>query len=215
MFTKNILLGLLSFAMASGLWNVSGAIAQSVYKSDRYLSDQEIQALEANLQISNGEAFSRINVDPRKSFEINQINQFVNVWQKADPSIAPFLGNWSGYEESLMFYPSKHKGQICVVMQYFEGRQGVQRLLNVGKVSGNKLITDGQLGKIVFVRRKGKLQKQSTSATPIREVDFIGMFGNFFGKKSFTAYIFPRRLPEIDDNRLSKFRCTTGFPSTQ
>lgn len=87
--------------------NWSVAIAQSVKKSDRHVSDREIQSLEAVFQreakMGGGGGFRR---ESRKPSEIVQITNFLDEWQKVDSSIAPFLGDWMGFEESLLVYPS-------------------------------------------------------------------------------------------------------------
>jgi len=213
---KKVLLVSLSFAtvLVSGNW--SGAIAQNL-RSDRHLSEQEIQSLINSVQLSRvvNRVTDRVGLDDKRSqLEINSINQFVRAWQKADPSIAPFLGNWSAYEESLELYPSIVRGQVCVVREYFAGsREGTKRLLNVGKVSGDKLITDGELGKKVFVKRKGILRKPSTSEFPIQEVEYVGMFGSIKGSTDFSAYIFPIKLKEINDSRFNRLGCTASLPS--
>jgi hypothetical protein len=115
---------------------------------------------------------------------------------------------------SALIYPSTVRGQVCVVREYFAGsREGTKRLLNVGKVSGDKLITDGELGKKVFVKRNGVLKKPSTSAFPNQKVEYVGMFGSIRGRNDFSAYIFPRNLKEINDSRFTRLGCTASLPS--
>jgi hypothetical protein len=215
MNNMKVLFGSLSLLFGLFGMNVAGAIAQNL-RSDRHLSDQEIQSLVSNFLVNNPEAIgtARLYGDRRSENEIKRINQFVSAWQTADPSIAPFLGHWRGYEESLQFYPSTTKGQICVVLKYI-GRREISKALNIGKVSGDKLITDGELGKRVFVRRKRNLQQQNNSTSAIREVAYVGMFGRVGGKNDFSAYILPTKELDQDEfyiNRLDKLGCTTNFP---
>jgi hypothetical protein len=211
---RNLLVGLVAASVSFGLGNDwMAAFAQNL-RSDRHLSDQEIQSLISKFSPDNPEALGRIPFyggDRRKEYEINRINQFVTAWQKADPSIAPFLGYWIGYEEGLQIYPSNTKGQVCVVLTYSE-RTGIKRHLNVGTVSGNKLITDGDLGKRVLIKRKRKLQPLKNSASSALEIEYVGMFGRVEGRNRFTTYALPLPLTLEIDRRLEKFGCTTEFP---
>ncbi|WGS73331.1 hypothetical protein [Pseudanabaena galeata] len=111
MFIKKAFLGSLSFATVLIVGNWSGAIAQNAPKSTRYVSDQEIQVLVADslARVAGG---SRFFQERRSPSEISKINDFVNAWQKVDPSISPFLGDWGGWESSLAIYPSQTKGQV-------------------------------------------------------------------------------------------------------
>jgi hypothetical protein len=213
--SRNLLVGLVAASVSFGVGNWSGAIATNL-RSDRHLSEQEIQSLINSIQLSRAvnNVTTHVLDDKRSQFEINSMNQFVRAWQKVDTSIAPFLGNWIAYPESLELYPSIVRGQVCVVREYFAGsREGTKRLLNVGKVSGDKLITDGELGKRIFVRRKGRLQKQGNSASIIQEVEYVGMFGSIGGRNNFSAYVFPRTLKEINESRLTRLGCTASLPS--
>jgi len=214
--SRNLLVGLVAASISFDVGNNWMAIAQNS-RSDRHLSEQEIQSLINSVQLSRvvNRVTDRVGLDDKRSqFEINSINQFVSAWQRVDPSIAPFLGNWSAYQENLELYPSIIRGQVCVIREYFAGsREGTKRLLNVGKVSGDKLITDGELGKRVFVKRKGILQKPSTSAFPNQEVEYVGMFGTIRGRNGFSAYVFPIALKEINDNRFTRLGCTASLPS--
>ena len=93
MFTKKALLGLFSFSMFFAIGNLSEAIAQNAPKSTRYVSDQEIKVLimDSLTRVAGGNRFFQ---ERRSPSEISEINDFVNAWQKVDPSIAPFLGDW-------------------------------------------------------------------------------------------------------------------------
>ena len=187
-------------------------------RSERHLSNQEIQYLIDKSHLSRVvNAISSRDFDDRRSeHEITSFNQFVSAWQKADPSIAPFLGVWKANEQQLELYPSTTQGQICVVMEYFAGsREGTKRLLNVGRVSDKKLITDGELGKRIFAKKRGLLQKNRGAVSTSREVEYMGMFGSERGRSYFSAYIFPTsrlRQDEYFVNRLDKLGCTKNFP---
>lgn len=123
MFTNKSLLGSLSLSMFFTIGNLSGAIAQNAPKSTRYVSDQEIQVLIKNslTRVAGGNRFFQ---ERRSPLEISKINDFVNAWQRVDPSIAPFLGDWGGWESSLAIYPSQTKGQMCLVLSYYTSYGG-------------------------------------------------------------------------------------------
>lgn len=202
MFAKNVLLGSLSFASVLMVGNWSGAIAQV---SNRYLSDQEIQSLDAEFQSRSRGVTGRGYTDRRQSSEIIQINEFVNAWQQVDSSISPFLGNWEGLEEGLSIYPSTLKGKVCVVHSSY-GTDGVQRFFNSGTISGNKLISDGEIGKTVIL----------TKVAPVRSGEnspFLASFQSFRGRDIVSAYVFPRILREIRDRRFTDLGCTASLPS--
>ena len=211
MNSKKLLFGSLSLVFGLFGMNVAGAIAQV---SGRYLSDQEIESLETDFQSAAlGSSRVRAYTDIRSSSEISQFNDFVNAWAKTDSSIAPFLGAWQGWEESYSFYPSKTKGQICAVLTFYDGR-GVKYKVDVGQVSGNKLLIDGDFGKATFIRRKGGvLRKQAGVSVPDQKTDIVAQYNTVGGKKLVFTYIFPTRLQGIRDNRFEKLGCTTSFPS--
>jgi hypothetical protein len=204
MFINKALLGSLSLSMFFTIGNWSGAIAQNIQKSDRYLTDQEIQSFESQLQVSV-RGGSRFFVDRRTSSDINQINEFVNAWQKYDPSIAPFLGRWSGWEDGLSIYPSQIKGQVCVMATGIG--YGNQYVLSIGKLSSNnKLLLAGEDGKTVITINRGVSKSGDI-------INFLAGFGSYGARKGVSSYVFPKRLPEINDNRLLELGCTTSFPS--
>jgi len=206
MFINKALLRSLSLSMFFTIGNWSGAIAQNIQKSERYLSDQEIQSFESELQ-AGVRGGSRFFMERRTLSEVNQINDFVKAWQQVDPSISPFLGAWSGWEEGLSIYPSEIKGQVCVVATFNGGREyGIINNISIGRVLDNKLLLEGEGGKLVIVKKSGVLKSGDT-------INFIAEFGSYGGRKGISSYVFPKRLPEIIDNRLFKLRCTTSFPS--
>ena len=202
MFAKNVLLSSLSFASVLMVENWSGAIAQNAKQSERYLSDQEIQSLDQAFQASMRE-FSAD--DRRRPLQIDQLKDFVNAWQKIDPSIAPFWGSWAASEGSVVIYPSQNKGKVCVLLPVYNGAT-VQNVFNVGTVSGDKLLITGEIGKSVIVKKRGTLRSG-------REIDSLAMFSVFDGANGVWGLTFPRPLTEINDNRLARFGCTSSLPS--
>ncbi len=202
MFTKKALLGSLSFSMFFVVGNLSGVIAQNIQKSERYLSGREIQSFEPEIQ-AELRSGSRFYLDRRTSLETNQINDFVNAWQKVDPSIIPYLGSWTGWESGVDIYPSSTKGQVCIVST---GIGINQYIVDVGRVSNNKLLLEGEGGKGVIIMKRGVLRSGNT-------IDFIVGFGSYNGRNGHSSYVFPRIPREINDNRITRLGCTTSFPS--
>jgi hypothetical protein len=205
MFIKKALLGSLIFAtvMAAGI--VRGAIAQYVQKSERFLSDQEIQSLESKFQSytasrGGGPAWK----DSRKSSEVLQITDFVNGWQKIDSSIAPFLGNWEGFEENLLVYPSINRRKVCVIYRFNEN--GYHFLFNIGKIVGNKLVSDGQFGKSIIIRNTAP-DRSGNKAT------FLASYVSYRNSGTVNVYAFPTKLKAINDNRFTRLGCTASLPS--
>ena len=202
--SKKLLFGLVAASVSFGVSNDWMAIAQDVQKSPRYLSDQEIQVLKTE-SLARFAGGGRYFQDRRPSSEISKVSDFVNAWQKSDPSISPFLGNWAGYEESLAIYPSQTKGQVCMILTFYDGSR-TQNIFNLGKVSGNKLLTNGGLGKRVIVKDRGTLKSGET-------IDFIAIFGILSGREVVGEFWSQRQLLETSDSRLARFGCTASLPS--
>ncbi len=210
MFAKSVLLGSLSFAVILMAGNWSGAIAQVPY-STRYLSNQEIRSLEPEFErsIKFMNAFSGESLRTYST----QINRIVNAWQKTDPSMpqfAPFLGTWSYMDDvSLHIYPSQRKGQVCVV----EAIMGYPPAYNFGRVQGDKLLSDGELGKVIITR------KTSNRTRSGKEGVFLAKYSFANGKRSVLPLHFPRHLGlndfrgigKLDQGRFTQMGCTTSL----
>lgn len=202
MFAKKALLGSLSFATVLMVGSWSGAIAQV---SSRYLSDQEIRALDSQFQKASQGVTGRGYTDRRQSSEVSQINSFVNAWQKVNSSISPFLGSWEGLEEGLSIYPSTSKDKVCVIYSSY-GTDGVQSSFNLGTISGNKLISDGETGKTVILRKNALVRSGENST-------FLASFQSFRDSGIVRAYVFPKMLREIRDRKFADLGCTASLPS--
>lgn len=114
-------------------WKV---IAQS--SSERYPTSTELVRLRDKLRsqirtIERGNEFK----DFRTSDDRQRHASFVSAWAKVDPTVAPFLGYWSGYEESLLIYPRNTKGSVCIV---YEGLGEVE--LYFGNVVNGQIRTE-------------------------------------------------------------------------
>lgn len=111
-------------------------IAQSA--SERYPTSAEIVRLRDKLQrqirtIENQNEFK----DFRTPVDRQRHASFISQWAKIDPVVAPFLGYWSGYEESLLIYPRNTKGSVCIV---YEGLGEVE--LYFGNVVNGQIRTE-------------------------------------------------------------------------
>ena len=199
MFNKSFLLGSLSFATVLMAGNCMDAIAQSYNKSERFLSDQEIQSLKLG---GGGTAYQ----DRRSATDINQINQFISAWQKYEDSIAPFLGNWSGYEESLTVYPSTRKGIVCIVHGSVS-RDGYEYSFNLGKVVGSRLISDGQSGKVITSLKNSALDGLGNKFT------FLANYRSYRNSGVVSTYARPTKPKVINDSQFTRLGCTASLPS--
>ena len=210
MFIKNILSGSLSFAMVLMVGNWSEAIAQSSYSS-RYLSAQEIKSLEPEFErsIKFMNAFSG---GALRTYSM-QISRIVNAWQQTDPSMpqfVPFLGTWTYMDDvSLHIYPSRKKGQVCIV----EAVVGYPPAYNFGTVQGDRLVSDGELGKIIITRKKSSRTKSG------KEGVFLAKYSFANGKRSVLPVHFPRHLGlndfkgigVLDKGRFTQMGCRTSL----
>jgi len=203
--SKNLLVGLVAASVSFGVGNWSVAIAQNYNKSERFLSDREIQALESDFQkASSSRGGGRPYQDSRTATDIDQINQFISAWQKSESSIAPFLGNWGGFEESLIIYPSTRKGAVCVVNRVY-GSNGFEYNFNLGKAVSNKLVSDGQLDKVIILRKSARDRSGN-------KVPFLANYRSYRNSGVFSVYAFPTTLKLINDDRFTRLDCTVSLP---
>lgn len=88
----------------------------SFAQSERYPTAAEIPGLRQKLrqQIRDIESTGQVT-DNRNLAERQSRESFVRNWSRIDPAIAPFLGEWGGYEESLAVYPSNTRGRVCLI----------------------------------------------------------------------------------------------------
>lgn len=109
---------------------------------ERYPTTAEIQKLREKLrqQIQALENSGEVQ-DSRTLAEKQRREAFVRAWSRVDPSAAPFLGNWLGYEEGLSIYPSNTRGRVCLI--YIAPTEAELRL---GTVSNGQIrTTDGAI----------------------------------------------------------------------
>lgn len=106
--------------------------AQQQY--ERYPTAAELQRLRDKLR---QQILSNNIVDGRTQADKQRRESFVRAWSRVDPAVAPFLGNWLGYEEGLGVYPSNTIGRVCLI--YI----GIQEAdLRLGTVSNGQIRTN-------------------------------------------------------------------------
>lgn len=84
----------------------------------------QAQKLPTNAQITNLRSLFRkvtqsnaVRGLPTNSQSIvKQRENFVRKWSKVNPSLAPYLGEWTNFDFSLSIYPSRVKNQVCMVI---------------------------------------------------------------------------------------------------
>ena len=115
----------------------------SVLAQTRQPTNAEIKRLRQELQqqISNVGAGSL--QDRRTQVEKKTRESFVRAWSKTEPELAPFFGQWVGYENISHIYPSKSKGRVCV----FETAEG-SGSLTIGVFSNGVIKTN--IGGVLF-----------------------------------------------------------------
>ncbi|MDM3845993.1 MAG: hypothetical protein PT116_13325 [Aphanizomenon gracile PMC638.10] len=92
----------------------------SVLAQTRQPTNAEIKRLRQELQqqirrTKNNNVGAGYLQDRRTQVEKKTRESFVRAWSKTEPGLAPFMGIWSGYENSEHIYPSNTKGQVCIV----------------------------------------------------------------------------------------------------
>ncbi|MGB3491401.1 MAG: hypothetical protein WBA57_01645 [Elainellaceae cyanobacterium] len=75
-------------------------------------------------------------VDLRTPAEREAATAFSAAWAEVDPAIAPFLGDWSAWDEGKAIYPSPNPGVVCIVDIYPE-----EYSFSMGFVVNHKIYT--------------------------------------------------------------------------
>ncbi|MDY6783497.1 MAG: hypothetical protein SW833_13305 [Cyanobacteriota bacterium] len=144
--------------------------------SERYPTESEIQQMNSELsrsvqRILSGELRHHLE-DYRTEEEKKSRQVLVEAWSKVNPSIAPFLGMWSGYGQTLSIYPSTTPGRVCVL----EGGEGSFYGFTTGTVLSESEIRTRDRRVIV------------------RSENYLGIVGIYNGKPHFGGE-FPFRNP--------------------
>lgn len=108
---------ILGFSLVTLAANQLAVLAQT-----RQPTNAEIKRLHQELQesirhLKNNSTVAHHVEDRRTQAEKNERESFVRAWSKIEPSLAPFMGAWHGYESSRYIYPSNTKGRACVVVR--------------------------------------------------------------------------------------------------
>jgi hypothetical protein len=140
---------------------------------DRYPTAEEMQSLTRQFQqnILRPNLYPR---DRRTPVEKRKISDFQQAWAKVDPTVAPFLGNWSAIEESKMIYPSTTKGKVCII-ETFIGDQGTG--------------VDFALGTVI----NGQVRVSDLTIL-IQQGNFLGTASTYQDQASVYEYMNPRSL---------------------
>ncbi len=88
-----------------------GIIPHFAYaQAQSYPTDEELQKLMPDFQ-SQVNYWNQYEEPERQS----EAKTFAENWSRRDPSIAPFLGQWTAIEETMNIYPSTTAGQACII----------------------------------------------------------------------------------------------------
>ncbi|MCW5312975.1 hypothetical protein GTQ43_03645 [Nostoc sp. KVJ3] len=143
--------------------------------SQRYPSNGEMQKIKSDFiqlikRFQQNEANREYIRDRRTSAQKHEIQSFVKAWLEVNPNITPFLGLWTGYEQTVSIYPSNVKGKVCIISTEEELAS-----FTVGTVSNRQIHTRGvatyikegnYLGIAVVIDNKPQLNVTSPLANP-------------------------------------------------
>ena len=120
----------------------------SVLAQTRQPTNTELRKLRQGLQqqirrTKNNNVGASYLQDRRTQVEKKTRESFVRAWSKTEPELAPFFGQWVGYENISHIYPSNSKGRVCVV----ETAEGSGRL-TTGVFSNGVIKTN--IGEVLF-----------------------------------------------------------------
>lgn len=193
------------------------SVPSSSKSPERYFSDGELRQIEDDFQAIIKEPTQGLALegDMRQQSDVSKINSFIDVWRQTDPSIAPFLGTWITYEGALSVYPSRDKGYVCLVGNSL-GRFLGDKTYGVGKVSGSQLLTRGEIGENIIIKRRGQFLKRGATRTSFvtQEADILLMLKTNNGRRvgGSRAFVFPSPLTQVDDSKLAQLGCISSLP---
>lgn len=89
----------------------------SLAQSRRRPTEAELETLKKNFyqelpRISEQRIFA---LDSRSESELQELEMQVSSWSRFVPELAPFLGEWVGWEEYLTIYPSIFQDRVCAL----------------------------------------------------------------------------------------------------
>jgi hypothetical protein len=113
-----------------------GMSTQLAYaQTQSYLTDEELGKLMPDFQ-RQVEYWNQYEEPERQS----EARVFAESWSRRDPAVAPFLGTWAGWEETMDIYPSTTEGQVCII--YTDGTSQVVGF-ELGNVLNQRIYTEG------------------------------------------------------------------------
>jgi hypothetical protein len=115
---------------------VFGMSTQLAYaQTQSHLTDAELQKLMPDFQ-RQVEYWNQYEEPERQS----EARAFAENWSRRDPAVAPFLGKWVGWEQTMDIYPSTTDGQVCIISTYVtEQELGFE----LGNVLNQRIYTEG------------------------------------------------------------------------
>jgi hypothetical protein len=136
---------LIQLLIASLLLTFGLTLPSLSQSSERYPTEQELQSLvrQYKQQLEKQRKIKdpndrRFTVFQRTPDEKQRMKVFVQSWSKVDPSVASFLGVWSeDPEQYIEIYPSKTKGQVCILGG---DETGLSSVVYLGKVVNRRYL---------------------------------------------------------------------------
>jgi hypothetical protein len=107
-------------------------------QTQSHLTDKQLQNLMPDFQ-RQVEYWNQYEEPERQ----NEARAFAENWSRRAPAVAPFLGSWSGWEETMNIYPSTTDGQACII--YTSEPEANFRL---GNIRNQRIYTDR--GEVIF-----------------------------------------------------------------
>ena len=195
--------------MAVGLLAILSAPVMA--QTDRYPTNDEIRSIIPDLKRRIPELQKyRLHIDDRTPAEQQQRESLVTQWQSIDPSVAPFLGYWMGYEESIRIYPSSTQGKVCIINQFIPESEGTGYSFELGTVDQGSIRTARNQALVTF--ELGTVD-QGASQTPhnqalVTQQKFLGIVfvdqgqaqGNYI-YSSPRLFTDPPNTPYLKDDR--------------
>jgi len=95
-------------------------VSLPVFAGERYPTNAEIRRLRQEFHQKTIPATRKAMRDgfirdDRTASDLENRASFIKAWSRANPSIAPFLGEWGAQEEWLLIFPSNVRGRACVI----------------------------------------------------------------------------------------------------
>lgn len=115
-----------------------GTATTVLAQSQRYPTTQEMQGVlrQFKRDLPNIQQ-SRSYQDRRSQTQKQQIGSFAKAWSAVNPTVSPFLGEWTAIEETTAIYPSRTKGRVCIISSSVEGYE-----FTVGTIQNRHILTN-------------------------------------------------------------------------